>query len=109
MLENLAKKSHFYNISSEARYFHLHLEWSAQKESILASFWEPEACGQIVLPDRSVSIGQKLVKNAKIGKLKMRHFEEFSNTVECKEMEYFHMFLPKFPFHLHRSPASFDR
>ena len=36
----------------------------------LASFWKPEACGQTVLPDRSVLIGQKLVRNAKIKKLK---------------------------------------
>ena len=36
--------------------------------SILASFWKPEACGQTVLPDRSVLIGQKLEKNAKIEK-----------------------------------------
>ena len=34
----------------------------------LASFGKPEACGQTVLPDRSVSIGQKLVENAKIEK-----------------------------------------
>ena len=32
----------------------------------LASFWKPEACGQTVLPDRSVLIGQKLVENAKM-------------------------------------------
>ena len=32
----------------------------------MASFWKPEACGQTVLPDRSVLIGQKLVENAKI-------------------------------------------
>ena len=38
----------------------------------LASFWKPEACGQTVLPDKSVLIGQKLVENAKI---QMRHFE----------------------------------
>ena len=31
-----------------------------------------------MLPDRSILIGQKLVENAKI---KMRHFEEFSNNV----------------------------
>ena len=31
-----------------------------------------------MLPDRSVLIGQELVKNAKI---QMRHFEEFLNTV----------------------------
>ena len=37
--------------------------------SIWASLWKPEACGQTVLPDRSLLIGQKLVKNAKIQKL----------------------------------------
>ena len=42
-------------------------------------FWKPEACGQTVLPDKSVLIGQKLVENAKI---KMRHFESFSNNVQ---------------------------
>ena len=35
----------------------------------LESFWIPEACGQTVLPDRS--LGQKLMENAKI---EMRHF-----------------------------------
>ena len=38
--------------------------------SILASFWKTEACGQTVLPDRSVLLGQKLVENAKIQKCK---------------------------------------
>ena len=38
----------------------------------LASFRKLEACGQTVLPDRSILIGQKLVENAKI---QMRHFE----------------------------------
>ena len=36
----------------------------------MASFWKPKACGQTVLPDRSVLKGQKLVENAKIEKLK---------------------------------------
>ena len=36
----------------------------------LASFWKPEACGQTVLLDRSVFIGQKLGENAKIEKIK---------------------------------------
>ena len=31
---------------------------------------QPENCGQAVLPDRSISISQKLVKNTKIRKLK---------------------------------------
>ena len=41
-----------------------------QKMVNLASFWKPQACGQTVLPGRSVLIGQKLVENAKI---QMRH------------------------------------
>ena len=40
-----------------------------------------EACGQTVLPDRSILKGQKLAENAKIDKFKMRHFGLFSNTV----------------------------
>ena len=36
----------------------------------MASFWKPEACGQTVLPDRSVLIGQSLVENAKMEKFK---------------------------------------
>ena len=36
----------------------------------LASFWKGEACGQTVLPDRSILVGQKLVENAKIEKFK---------------------------------------
>ena len=36
----------------------------------LASIWKPIACGQIVLPDRSIFIGQKLAKNAINVKLK---------------------------------------
>ena len=51
------------------------IEWTkviqeCQKWYILANFGKPEACGQTVLPDRSVLIGQKLVENAKIQKFK---------------------------------------
>ena len=31
----------------------------------MASFWKPEACGQTVLPDRLILIGQKLAKMPK--------------------------------------------
>ena len=41
----------------------------------MSSFWKPEACGQTVLPDRQVLIGQKLVENAQITKIQMRLFE----------------------------------
>ena len=34
-------------------------------------FWKPEACGQTVLPDRTILIVPKLVENAKI---QVRHF-----------------------------------
>ena len=41
------------------------------KNGPFGEFLKPEACGQTVLPDRSVLIGRKLVENAKI---QMRHF-----------------------------------
>ena len=42
-----------------------------------ASFWKYEACGQTVLPDLSVLICQKLVKNAKIRSFKWHFFGDF--------------------------------
>ena len=63
-----------FNIASEASYVYIlkgqKLIKNAKKWSILASYWKPEACGQIVLPDMSVLIGQKMVENAKIQKFK---------------------------------------
>ena len=41
------------------------------KRSILTSFWKPEACGQTVLTDRSILIGQNWWKMS----IHMRHFE----------------------------------
>ena len=38
-------------------------------------FLKTEACGQTVLPDRSILLGQKLVKMPKLKKNLMRHFE----------------------------------
>ena len=68
-----------FNIASEASYVYIlggqKLIKNAKKCFILASFWKPEVCGQTVLPDMSVLIGQKLVENAKIQKIQMRHFE----------------------------------
>ena len=49
--------------------------------SILASFWKPEACGQTVLPDRSVLIGQKLEENAKIKNSNATFLEIFKQYV----------------------------
>ena len=53
-----------FNIASEASYVYI-LSGQKPKMVNLASFWKPEACGQ-VLPDRSLLKGQKLVENAKI-------------------------------------------
>ena len=47
----------------------------------LASFLKPEACGQTVLPDRSVLTGQKLVEKAKIQKFKcdiLSNFQQYA-------------------------------
>ena len=62
-----SQKKVSFHIASEASYVYI----LSDQKLILASFWKPEACGQTVLPDRSVLIGQKLLKNAKI---QMRHF-----------------------------------
>ena len=59
-----------FNIASEASYVYILSEQklikNAKNGPFLARFWKPEACGQTVLPDRSLLIGQKLVENAKI-------------------------------------------
>ena len=47
------------------------MEKSSLKGAKIGQFGEflkTEACGQTVLPDRSVLVGQKLVENAKIQK-----------------------------------------
>ena len=54
----------------------LRLHWS-----ILASFWKPTACGQTVLPDRSILISQKLVENAKIQKFKCDILGDFQTML----------------------------
>ena len=54
----------------------LRLHWS-----ILASFWKPTACGQTELPDMSVLLGQKLVKNAKIQKFKCDIWGDFQTLL----------------------------
>ena len=56
----------------------------------MATFWKPEACGQTVLPDRSVLIGQKLVENAKIKKINCDILSNFQ-TMEWNGNETFLM------------------
>ena len=62
-------------------------------------FWKTENRGQIVLPDRSLLIRQKLPKNAKLRKWKMRHFKEFSNTVHTQKVSVIPTFASFFIFH----------
>ena len=68
------KVKHILNIASGASYVYIlsgqKLITSAQNGPFWRVFDKPEACGQTVLPDRAVLIGQKLVKNAKIQKFK---------------------------------------
>ena len=47
---------------------------------MLERVWKPEACGQPVLPDRSVLIGQKLVENAKVKRFKWDILSNFQTT-----------------------------
>ena len=68
-----------FNIASEAIYAYIFSGQKLIKNAKNRPFWrvfrkprKPEACGQTVLPDRSVLKGQKLAENAKI---QMRHFE----------------------------------
>ena len=49
--------------------------------NILASFENLKLTGQTVLLDRSVLIGKNMLENAKNAKIKMRHFEQFSNNM----------------------------
>ena len=78
VFENYRKSRIQYCERSELR---LHFESQkfikyAKTWSILASFWKPEACGQTVLPHRSILIRQKLMVKAKKG-----HFEEFPKVL----------------------------
>ena len=93
MFENHRKSLIQHCERSELR---LHFEWTkvnwkCQKWSILASFWKLEACGQTVLPDRSVLIGQKLVEKAKIQKFKCDILSNFQ-TMWVGEFHEVHTF-----------------
>ena len=59
-----------FSIASEASYVYIFNGPKLIENAKLASFWKSEACGQSVLPDRSLLIGQKLVENARIKKFK---------------------------------------
>ena len=71
LVKNLRKSRIQHYERSKLRFL---LEWikvdqKCQKWSILASFWKSKACGQTVLPDRSLLIWQKIGEHVKIEKL----------------------------------------
>ena len=72
--------SNFQQIELRLRFEWTKVNSKCQKWSILASFWEPEACAQTVLPDRSVLIGQKLVK---MPKFKCDILDNFQTLCTC--------------------------
>ena len=57
----------------------MHMVFENHKK-VSFNVYKSEACGQTVLPDRSILLGQKLVENAKI---EMRHFEQLLNNVHA--------------------------
>ena len=85
VFENLPKSRIQHCERSELR---LHFEWTkvnwnCLKQSVLASFWKPTAWCQTMLPDVSLLIGQKLVKNTKVQKFKCDILSDFQTL--CKK------------------------
>ena len=94
----------------------LHFKWTkvdskCQKWSILASFLKPEACGQTVLPDRSILIGQKLAENAKIQNFKCDILSNLNFFYRRKARKIFERNLELSGLHLERESKmdAFDR
>ena len=71
-----------FNIASEASYVSILCGQKLIKNAKTCLFIKPEACGQTVLPDRSLSIEQKLVENAKIQKFKRDILGEFQTLCQ---------------------------
>ena len=72
-----------FNIASEASYVYTLSGQKLIKNAKNGPFWRVfenlKACGQTVLPDRSVLIGQKLVENTKIRKISKFKCDILSN------------------------------
>ena len=65
-----SQKKVSFNIASEASYVYIlsgqKFRTNTKNGEFLRVFWKIEACGQTVLPEMSISKGQKLMENAKI-------------------------------------------
>ena len=55
-----------FHVASKASYVYILSEQKFTKICQNGEFLKPEACGQTVLPDRSILIGQKLLEKDKI-------------------------------------------
>ena len=88
-----------FNIASEASYGYVLLTKNAKNSQFWRVFSKPEACGQTVLPDRSILIEQKMVENAKIGKVNCDILGDFqtlwSSFLELLPIELVWIFAPK--------------
>ena len=86
MFENHGKSLNQHCEQSE---LYLQFEWTkVNKKCQKCPFWQvfenlKLVCGQTVLPDRSVLIEQKLVENAKIGKIKCDIYGDFQTLWGC--------------------------
>ena len=63
-----------FNNASEASAVYILSGQKFIKNTKNGQFRKPEAYGQTVLPAKSFLIGQKLMENAKISKIQIRHF-----------------------------------
>ena len=90
-----------FNIASEASYVYIlsgqKLIKNAKNGPIWRVFWKSEACGQTVLPNRSVLIGQNLVENAKIEKFKCDILGDFQTLWSFTAQSSTDAFLPSNP------------
>ena len=53
----------------------------------MAIYWKPEACRLTVLPDRSITKGQKLVENVKIQKFKWDILGDFQTLCSRRKTQ----------------------
>ena len=74
-----------FNIASEASYIYILSGQKFIKKVKNGQFWKTEACGQTVLPNRSILIGQKLMENAKIEKFKCDILGDFQTL--CSSLQ----------------------
>ena len=80
-----------FNIASIASYVYIFSVQKFIKNAKNDQFWRlieyvPETCSQTVLPDRLISIGQKLVENAKIKNFKCHILSNFQTCLVLRSL-----------------------